>query len=413
MKRSPGKLLILGIIFVTLAIRGPITSVGPVVDLIKADFYLSNGVAGMITTLPLMAFAVVSSFIARISSRFTYGWTMFYGLLLIILGELLRFYGGVWLLFIGTALMGIGITAGNVLLPSVIKLKFPENIGKITSIYTSCMCISSSIGAGISVPLAINAGWGWRGAISIWLVVAVIGLIFWLPQIGKRRIDHSSFTNLACQEEHMINQESKSCRTISIWRSAIAWQVTIFMGLQSLLFFCLVAWFPSIVVAKGMSTEFAGYIALTFQILNLPSIIIVSIIAPRLKDQRVISVLLVIGYLLGMFILLMANSATTIIISTLLMSLTAGGILSLSILFFSLRTQNAARAAELSGMAQTVGYLLAAFGPTMMGAINDVTGSWDIPVTLFCLFIVIMIFFGLKAGKDVTVSEKLAQSTGN
>lgn len=382
-------MIILGIIFISFNLRAPITAIGPIISLIKGEYYLNNSMAGFITTLPLIAFAIFSPFVSKINHRFGHGLTMLGGLMLIVIGGLIRSYTGCLGLFLGTALMGIGIAIGNVLLPSIIKHKFSNNVGAITSVYTTSMCIFAAIGAGASVPLTTTFGLTWRNSLGIWIILTLITTVVWLPQLKKSENSNND-NNLVTQ----VKRKGKS-----IWKSSLAWWVTLFMGIQSLLFYSLVAWLPSIIEAKVMDSGFAGSMALLFQLVGLPATLIIPIVSDKFRHQKLIASFISVVYLIGMILLLFAGTKTLIIISLVFIGIGMGGSISLSIVFISLRTPHAKKAAELSGMAQSAGYLLAALGPLLIGFLFDLTKSWDIPIMVFILFIVLLIYFGIEAGR--------------
>lgn len=393
MNKSKKIFIILGIIFISFNLRAPITSVGSIIDLIKDECNLTSSLAGFITTLPLIAFAVFSPFVSKISSKFGYGLTMLSGLIFIIAGEFIRSYTNSFGVFAGTILIGMGIAIGNVLIPSIIKLKFSKNVGIITSIYTTSMCIFAAVGSGVSVPLAIGYNFGWRHALAVWSILSLITIFVWLPQLKN--------SNVSTNKNTIV----KNTKGTSIWKSPLAWWVTLFMGTQSLLFYCLVAWLPSIITAKGMSAEFSGMMALLFQLVGLPATLLMPIIADRFKDQKVITTISSLIYLVGMSLLFVSNSAISIIISLIFVGIGMGGSISLSITFISLRAPNAKKAAELSGMSQSAGYSLAAVGPFLIGFIFDRTSSFTIPIAMLILFIIMLIYFGLKASKNEVVVE--------
>ncbi len=389
MSRKETLFIILGIIFISFNLRAPLTAVGSVVDMTAGEFNLNSGTAGFITTLPLIAFAVVSPFVASFSHKFGFGKTMMFGLILILIGELVRSYTNVFGLFIGTAFIGVGIAIGNVLIPSIIKLKFGKNIGRMTSIYTSSMCIFAAVGAGVSVPLAIGMDLGWKHALAIWFVFTILTVFIWLPQVATK--GNNATTNTV-----------ETQADTSIWKDKTAWLVTLFMGIQSLLFYCMVAWLPTIIISKGFSQNFASTMALTYQLIAIPATLLVPVLCDKFKDQCGIVLVNCFVYLVGMSLFLFADSEMLMIASIVLLSLAMGGSISLSISFISLRSANALKASQLSGMSQSAGYLLAAVGPATMGVIYDMTNDWSIPIVIFIVAIVALTVIGLGAGKDVT-----------
>lgn len=386
------KLIVLGIIFISFNLRAPITAVGSIVEMIKSEFMISSSSAGLITTLPLIAFAIVSPFVSKTSKKLGYGKTMMLGLMFILLGELVRSYTNLTGLFIGTALLGIGIAIGNVLIPSIIKMSFPNKTGLLTSIYTSSMCIFAAVGAGLSIPLAKGLNLGWKNALAIWFTLTLVTIIIWLPQLKAK--------------DNMDKTVSKKTENKSIWKSSTAWWVTLFMGTQSLLFYSLVAWLPTIIVSKGMTESFAGTMALTFQLIAIPATLLIPILCDKLKNQRILVGIVCGLYISGMLLLFFAKTNTLLLGSVVLMSLGMGGSISLSIAFISLRSQNSSIAAELSGMSQSAGYLLAAVGPILMGYIYDSSGSWSLPITIFAGLIVFLSFCGWYAGNNVVIEEE-------
>lgn len=389
MKSNPHLLIIfLGIIFVSFNLRAPITSVGPVIDLIQAQYNLNSSMAGFITTLPLLAFAIFSPFVAKINHKIGHGLTMFAGLLLIIIGELVRSYTNVYGLFIGTISIGIGIAIGNVLIPSVIKHKFEKNVGSIISIYITGMCIFAALGSGLSIPA--TEIFGWNTSLAIWVILALLALVIWLPQLRKSE-NYNNSDDLKLEEI----MQSKS-----IWKSPLAWWVTLYMGTQSLLFYTLITWIPSILIFKDFDSHFSGMMLLLFQLVGLPATLIVPIIADKIKHQKFIATIISLIYLLGIVTLLFAQSTFSVILSMIFIGFGTGGAISLAIGFISLRTPHVKKAAELSGMSQSAGYLFAAVGPILIGFIFDVTKSWTNALLVLIALILLLILFGLKAGRD-------------
>ena len=177
------------------------------------------------------------------------------------------------------------------------------------------------------------------------------------------------------------------------------------MGIQSLLFYSLVAWLPAIVVSKGLSHIFAGNMALVFQLIAIPITLIIPMLCDKFKNQRILVSITCLLYLSGMFLLLIGQAKFIITLAVLFLSLGMGGAISLAIAFISLRTPNATRATELSGMSQSAGYIIAAVGPIMLGVIYDLVADWSIPILIFIGLIILLTLCGLKAGNNLVIKE--------
>ena len=184
-------LLVSGIVLLAANLRPALTSVAPLIGQIRTNTGISNGVAGLLTTLPLLAFGVLSPTVPWLARRFGMERLLLASLLVLALGILLR-SAGVAALFLGTAVLGAAITVGNVLLPGLVKRKFPERAGLMTSVYSTAMGISAALAAGASVPVARLTGMGWRGALALWALPAFLAAVAWLPQL--RRSDRPANT---------------------------------------------------------------------------------------------------------------------------------------------------------------------------------------------------------------------------
>lgn len=377
------KLLLVAIIGISFSLRAPITSIGSLAGLIHDDLGVSNGFVGFITTLPLIAFAVCSPFISKVSDQMGIGKTMLVGLLAIVAGGVLRSYTGTVGLLIGTALIGIGISVANVLIPSIVKLKFPDKIGIITGFYITSMAIFASLGAGVSYPLAMN-GMGWKAASVVWAGVALVAIVAWFPQ--RRLGTHAQV--VALKKE---NRSEK--RPAAIWKSPLAWFITLFFGLQSLNFYSLTAWIPSILQGNGMAAETAGYMALWFQLIGIPASFLIPVLAARVKNQRTIVAGACTAYFLGISILILLHSTPAVLVALFFLSGGGSAAFSWSMVMLSLKARDAEQAIELSGMAQSVGYSMAAVGPTLCGVVFDAAETWS-PV--------LGIFLGITSGMAVT-----------
>ncbi|MCM3676670.1 MFS transporter [Peribacillus simplex] len=385
-------LLIIGIILLGANLRAPLTSVGPLVTTIRDNLGISNTLSGSLTTLPLLSFALLSPFAPRIARRFGMELTLLISLILLTIGIGIRSVGGVPTLFIGTILIGLAIAIGNVLLPSLIKDNFARNIGLMTGTYAVSMNLCGAIGSGISIPLA-SSGLGWADALGCWGILSLITVFLWMPQL--RRPFRSGKDVPTAQKDKKIN----------LWRSGLAWQITFFMGLQSFIFYTVITWMPEILEQKGLNADEAGWMLSIMQLAVIPITFLVPILAGRLQSQRLLVVPPVVFLITGIFGILY-GSTLFILVCMVLIGIGVGTIFSLSMMFFSLRTQSTHEATELSGMAQSFGYLLAAIGPVLFGLLHDVTHSWTVPLLMLAVISALIFIVGMRAGKNEYVTTQ-------
>lgn len=386
-------LLIIGIILIGANLRAPLTSVGPLVASIRDSLGISNTLAGTITTVPLLAFAFLSPFAPKLARRFGMEFTLFISLILLTIGIGIRSFGGIETLFAGTILIGLSIAIGNVLLPSLIKHNFAQKIGMMTGIYAVSMNLCGAIGSGISIPISSVSGLGWTGALGCWGILSLLTIFIWLPQLRNR---HKSTKS---------QQTVQKGESINLWRSRLAWNVTLFMGFQSFIFYTVITWMPEILEQKGLNTHDAGWMLSLMQLAVLPITFLVPILAGRLQDQRllvVIPAVLLIGGLLG----ILYGNTLLIPLWIIMVGIGVGFVFSLAMMFFSLHTQSTNEAAELSGMAQSFGYLLSAVGPVLFGGLHDITHSWTIPLLMLVLVSIFIFIAGMGAGKNEYVTSK-------
>lgn len=391
-KRLYQFLLIAGIIVISFNLRPALTSVGPLIGIIRDDINLSNWSAGLLTSLPLIAFAIMSPFAAKLGNRYSYEGAMVIGLILLLFGISIRSISVVALLFTGTLFVGLGIAILNVLLPGLIKDKFPFKVGIMTSIYTTTMGIVAATASGISIPVAVNLNLGWQLALLVWTIPAILGIIIWLylrkgNQKSKQQTDRSEVKYL-----HASNKR--------IWRSPLAWQIAAFMGLQSFIFYVTISWLPEILHASGMSMVTAGWMLSFTLFVGLPASFIVPVLAEKMKSTYWIVLALTLSCLVGYGGLLVSNQFAVITVSVVFIGLSLSGVFSLALTFLGMRARTPRDAAELSGMAQSLGYVLAATGPIIIGFLFDLSGSWIYPIFVIMIITILELIFGLLVSKE-------------
>lgn len=386
-------LLLLGILMIATTLRVTFTGAAPLLDMVRDALALSTAQIGILTTLPLLAFAVVSPLAAGIARRFGTERSLFGALLIICAGIALRSAGHAALLYIGTAIIGCGIAMGNVLLPSLLKRDFPGQVAKLTGAYSLTMGVAAALGSVMVVPIALH-GFGWSGAMLSLMIFPLLALIVWLPQLGS-----STVMNLS---------GNPALHSRGIWSSPLAWQVTLYLGINSLVYYVIIGWLPSILISHGYNEAEAGSIHGILQLATAIPGLFVGLILSRLKDQREIAALMALLWCLATLGLWLLPAFSIFWVS--LGGFGSGAAMILGLSFIGMRTGSAHQAAALSGMAQCVGYLLAAFGPPVMGKIHDITGSWAIPLLGCALLSVVMGVFGAYAGrqKEIGSAEKAA-----
>ncbi|MGU6845165.1 CynX/NimT family MFS transporter [Salmonella enterica subsp. enterica serovar Sandiego] len=384
-----GALLIAGILMIATTLRVTFTGAAPLLETIRSDYGLSTAQTGLLTTLPLLAFALVSPLAAGIARRFGMERSLFAAMLLICAGIALRSLPSATLLFAGTAIIGCGIALGNVLLPGLIKRDFSQHIARLTGAYSLTMGAAAALGSALVVPLALH-GFGWRGALLMLMLFPLLAFLIWLPQWRTTRSANLS--------------SSRALHERGIWRSPLAWQVTLFLGLNSLIYYVIIGWLPTILISHGYSEAQAGSLHGLLQLATAAPGLAIPLILHRFNDQRWIAALVSLLCALGAAGLWFVPGQA--VIWTLLFGFGSGATMILGLTFIGLRASSAHQAAALSGMAQSVGYLLAACGPPVMGKLHDASGSWYLPLSGVTVLAIIMAIFGLYAGRDREIAYK-------
>ncbi|MGK7360618.1 CynX/NimT family MFS transporter [Salmonella enterica] len=383
-----GALLIAGILMIATTLRVTFTGAAPLLETIRSDYGLSTAQTGLLTTLPLLAFALVSPLAAGIARRFGMERSLFAAMLLICAGIALRSLPSAALLFAGTAIIGCGIALGNVLLPGLIKRDFSQHVARLTGAYSLTMGAAAALGSALVVPLALH-GFDWRGALLMLMLFPLLAFLIWLPQWRTTRSANLS--------------SSRALHERGIWRSPLAWQVTLFLGLNSLIYYVIIGWLPTILISHGYSEAQAGSLHGLLQLATAAPGLAIPLILHRFNDQRWIAALVSLLCAVGAAGLWFVPGQA--VIWTLLFGFGSGATMILGLTFIGLRASSAHQAAALSGMAQSVGYLLAACGPPVMGKLHDASGSWYLPLSGVTVLAIIMAIFGLYAGRDREIAS--------
>lgn len=380
-------LLITGIMLVAANLRAALTSVGPLLEQIQQQLSLSATSAGLLNSLPLILFAVLSPVTPSLAKRMGIERTLGMALLLLVGGIVLRSLPQTSMLWLGTVLIGAAIAFANVVLPTLVKRDFPGRAAAMIAGYAAVMSLVAATASGLAVPLAALNNLGWRFSLLCWSLPALLALMVWLPQLRRPVAPVAG--------DHQAVQPAPSR---SPWSSALGWQVALFMGLQSITFYTIIGWFSAFAASHGTSPQQAGFELFIYQVVAIAANFVMVFILPRAHDQRAIALcssLLIFTGVAGL-LLMPANSLVWLIFA----GLGAGSSLVLALSFFGLRSSHHHQATQLSGMAQSVGYLLAALGPTLFGLLHDLTQGWRLPLAILLGLTLLQMLFGILAGRN-------------
>lgn len=385
------------LLLVAACLRPAVTAVGPLLDEIGAGTGLGSTALGLLGAVPLLCFAAVSPWIHRPAARFGAQRMVLVAMLVLTAGILLRSIPGAVWLWGGTMAIGVGIGIGNVLLPAIVKRDHPTRISTVTGVYSSVTTGAAGLGSGLAVPFLALTG-NWRGALALWAVVSLVAAAVW-----------------AVRGRVLPTPEPAAAATpggLSMWRSATAWQVTAFMGLQSTTFYLLVTWLPSIETGLGIDRAAAGWHLSAYQVIGIVAGLGATALMARRGDQSLLTAVAASLLVVAMLGLLWAPNL--VLLWILVAGTSSGATFIIAVSLFGLRTRTIAQTAQLSGMAQCIGYLLAASGPVVAGAIFDLTGTWTAVLVLVAVCAAGQAVVGAFAGRDRYTDEATSgRGSGN
>ncbi len=385
-------LLLLGLVLVALNLRPALSSMAPLLGDVSRSLGLSGSQAGLLTTLPVLCLGLFAPLAPLLARRFG-SERVILGILLCLAGGIaLRSASGTFGLFAGSLIAGASIGVIGVLLPGIVKRDFPAHAGSLMGVYTMALCLGAALAAGATVPLSHVFGDNWALGLGFWLVPAIVAALFWLPQA---RQGHGA---------HRV-----AFRVRGLWRDPLAWQVTLYMGLQSSLAYIVFGWLPSILIGRGLSPTEAGLVLSGSVIVQLVSALTAPMLATRGQDQRLAILVVMALTLAGLFGCLYAPLGGLWGWAAVL-GIGQGGTFALALTLIVLRSRDSHVAANLSSMAQGVGYTLASLGPFAVGLVHDLSGGWNAVGWIFAVVGAGAVFFGLKAGRTQyvgAVSEKI------
>ncbi|MEQ7869170.1 MFS transporter [Chromohalobacter salexigens] len=390
-----GVLTLVALLLVALNLRPALTSVSPVLGNIGEALALSPSWQGILTTLPVLFLGLAAPLAPRLVRRIGPERSVFAALVVLAVALLVRPYIGTMGLFLGTAIAGGCIGIIGVLLPGIVKRDFPRRVSIMTGLYTVALNLGASTAAGTTEPLrqllddvaqgaSLSA---WQGALAFWLLPAVIAALLWLPQLRGTKP-----TRVPARRGARLRHDS------------LAWQVSLFMGLQSSLAYIVFGWLPTILQDRGLTAVTAGLALSVSILLQVSTAILAPWIGSRMRDQRTVLAVVMTLTLIGLLGCLYAPIGS-VWLWIVVLGLGQGGTFSMALTLLALRAPDATTAASLSAMAQGIGYTLAAAGPLLVGVLHDWSGGWNVVGVLVSAIALGALVMALGAGRNRQVAS--------
>ncbi|MFI8339555.1 CynX/NimT family MFS transporter [Streptomyces sp. NPDC085639] len=401
-----GPVLIVGIVLAALNLRPAITSLGALFEETRTGLGMSGTVAGLITSVPALCFAVFGVTAPRLSRRFGPAAVVCAGMAAVATGLLIRpFATGAAGFLAASALSLAGIALTNVLLPVIVKRYFPDRVGTMTGLYSMSLAAGTSLAAAATVPLTAALGGSWRTGLLVWAVLALVAVLPWLPVArASRRADRAATAAAAAAAGPGARAGAGADTGPRVVRSRTAWALACYFGLQATGAYITMGWLPQIFRDAGVSASTAGVLLAVTMVMGVPLAFVIPGLAARMKNQGAIAVTLGLFGLIGYLGLYFAPAAGAWAWALLL------GISNcafpLVITLIGLRAKSPAGVVKLSAFAQSTGYLISIPGPLVIGALYQHSGGWDLPLALMAALLVPQIVLGVLAGRDRTIEDE-------
>ncbi|WP_448628241.1 MFS transporter [Geodermatophilus sp. URMC 64] len=390
MSRAAGsRLLLAAVLLAGFNLRGAIAAVGPVLPEIRADLGLSPTVAGLLTTLPVLCFAALAPAAAGLGRRLGAERAMLAGLVLLTAAIAVRVLDGAAVLLAGTVLIGAAMTVGNVLLPPVVKGEFGPRAGTVTGLYTTMLAAGAAATAALTAP--VSALWGWRAGLACWAVLALLAAVVWARATRPGSPDAPA--------------PPEAGHGLRVWRSPLAWAVSVLLAVQSALYYAVTAWLPSLLLDEVGGVDAGVAAATTFQLVGIAGTLVVPLVVRRWAGQRVLGVAVAAAWAVLVAGLLAAPAAWPVWAAV--GGLAQGAGVALAYTLIVLRSADEDQARRLSGMAQVVGFTGGAAGPLAVGALFAVSAGWVLPLMLLLTLTAGYAAVALVAGRSGTLAEPL------
>ncbi|MBK3642130.1 MULTISPECIES: CynX/NimT family MFS transporter [unclassified Streptomyces] len=398
------RLLLIGIVLTALNLRPAITSLGALLKEVRDGLGMSGSVAGLLTSVPPLCFALFGVMAPRLARRFGPATVVCAGMLAITAGLLIRPYAGGTAGFLAaSALALMGIAVSNVLMPVIVKRWFPDRVGSMTGLYSMALALGTASAAAITVPMTDALGGGWQTGLAVWAALAGAAVLPWIPFVRRREA-------APAEERHARVPEPSAHDTapaLRITRSRTAWALAVFFGLQATAAYITMGWMAQIFRDAGVSAGTAGLLLAVTMVMGVPLAFVIPRVATRLPHQGPIVLALGVCGLAGYAGLYLAPAGGAWAWAVLLGVSNCAFPLALTMV--GMRARTGAGVAQLSAFAQSTGYLISIPGPLLVGVLYQHSGGWGLPIALMTGLMIPQMVVGVLAGRNRTVEDEAAR----
>ncbi|WP_329010079.1 MULTISPECIES: CynX/NimT family MFS transporter [unclassified Streptomyces] len=387
------RLVVVGIVLAAVNLRPAITSLGALLEEVRDGLGMSGGVAGLLTSVPPLCFAVFGATAPRLARRFGPCAVVCAGMTAITAGLLIRPYVGSTAGFLAaSALALMGIAVSNVLMPVIVKRWFPDRVGTMTGLYSMALALGTSAAAAVTVPLTGALGGRWQSGLAVWAVLAGVAVLPWLPLVRER------------VPAPVPVPGAEAVPRLRIARSRTAWALAVFFGLQATAAYITMGWMPQIFRDAGVPAGTAGVLLAVTMVMGVPLAFVIPRLATRLPHQGPIVLVLGACGLAGYAGLYLAPAAGAWVWAVLLG--VANCAFPLALTMVGMRARTGPGVAQLSAFAQSTGYLLSIPGPLLVGVLYQRSGGWGVPIALMAALMLPQMAVGFLAGRDRIVEDE-------
>ncbi|WP_370665834.1 CynX/NimT family MFS transporter [Streptomyces sp. IBSBF 2507] len=403
------RLLVLGIVLAAVNLRPAITSLGALLEEVRDGLGMSGSIAGLLTSVPPLCFAVFGVTAPRLARRFGPGAVVCAGMVAITAGLLIRPYaGGTGGFLAATALALMGIAVSNVLMPVIVKRYFPDRVGSMTGLYSMALAFGTSVAAAATVPLTDALGGHWQPGLAVWAVLPALAVLPWIPFVRNRQAPTATVPSTPPPGPgSQVEKPAEQQPPLRITRSRTAWALAVFFGLQATAAYITMGWMAQIFRDSGVSAGTAGLLLAVIMVMGVPLAFVIPRVATRLPHQGPIVVVLGVCGLAGYAGLYFAPVGGAWAWALLLGVSNCAFPLALTMV--GMRARTGAGVAQLSAFAQSTGYLISIPGPLLVGVLYQHSGGWGLPIALMSALMVPQIVVGVLAGRNRTVEDEAAR----